>query len=368
LKKITLISIWADPSHYINLLFLINYLIKKRQKTILICKSIENKRDFYYFIKKSPYLEIKIIKRNSRMGMIEFFLTKLYYVFRFRPSKIIAINFISLFFTIILKFFLKKIYIIYYNFDFDISEKLKINNNIEKLIINLDKVIIIISKKKTKLYKKIYKLKKKIYPLYNCFSKLFKPKKKLLSKKFIKKKIFIRLGSYNEGHNLEELIRSTKYWKKNCILIMAGISHNNYLCKLKKIKKKFRLSKVTMMEKVTYKMWFKLLNNAYAGFALYEPINISHKNMAGTSQKLNNYFFSNKPAIATKSLDFIKFNKKFKTLLLVDSSSEYDIARKVNELSINKKKYRKLKKNTLNVFNNIFNFEKQVLQVSKILD
>lgn len=368
MKKVTLISIWADPSYYINLLFLINYLIKKKQKVILICKSIDNIKNFYYFVEKSSDLEIKIIKNNSRIGMIEFFFKKLYYVIKFRPSKIISINFISLFFTVILKFFLKYIYIIYYNFDFNISKNLKINNNIEKLIINLTNVIFIPSHSRAKLYKKIYKFKGEIFPFYNCFSKNFKPKKELLSKKFSRKKIFIRLGSYNEGHNLEELIRSTKYWKKNCILIMAGISHNNYLDKLIKIKKKLRLSKVTIMEKVTYNMWFKLLNNAYAGFALYQPINISHKNMAGTSQKLNNYFFYNKPAIVTKSTDFIKFNQKFKTLLLVNSSSENDIARKVNELSINKIKYRKLKKNTLNVFNNFFNFEKQVLQVSKILD
>ena len=39
-------------------------------------------------------------------------------------------------------------------------------------------------------------------------------------------------------------------------------------------------------------MSFKLLKNATAGFALYKPINVSHKLMGGTSQKLNNYIFA----------------------------------------------------------------------------
>ena len=56
-KKKFLISIWADPSNYINLLFLINFLIKKNYEIILICKLIEKKKDFFLFCKENKKIK-----------------------------------------------------------------------------------------------------------------------------------------------------------------------------------------------------------------------------------------------------------------------------------------------------------------------
>ena len=46
------------------------------------------------------------------------------------------------------------------------------------------------------------------------------------------------------------------------------------------------------------------------GVCFYEEISISHKNMAGTSTKFNNYIYSNLPILANNNNDFIDFKKR----------------------------------------------------------
>ena len=70
------ISIWSDPSNYINLLFLINHFLKKKTNIILICQKIEDKTDFNYFVRKNRYLKIIEIKKNGKLGYLKFYKKK----------------------------------------------------------------------------------------------------------------------------------------------------------------------------------------------------------------------------------------------------------------------------------------------------
>ena len=123
-----IISIWADPTNYINLLFLINYLIKKKQKITLICRNIERKEDFFYFIKKSNNLKVVELNQNGKLGYFNFLILKIFFFLKIKPKTVISINFISLFVSRFV--YNKKVNWIYYNFDFDISKKLYLNNYI----------------------------------------------------------------------------------------------------------------------------------------------------------------------------------------------------------------------------------------------
>ena len=59
------ISIWSDPSNYINLLFLIRHYLKKIN-IILICQKIEIKNNFYYFVKKINISKsLKLLKMEN---------------------------------------------------------------------------------------------------------------------------------------------------------------------------------------------------------------------------------------------------------------------------------------------------------------
>ena len=367
MKKKIIISIWSDPSNYINLLFFINHFIKKKIQIVLICQNIDRKKDFYYFVKKSKYLKIIEIKNKGKIGYFYFFISKLNSLKKYKPQTLISINFISLFFSNFLNY--KKLNWIYYNFDFNFSKNFNINNFLEKKIIQNVNSVFLPSKSRVKLYKKKFFRKKNIFSIYNCFSKNFKIqnyKIKNINKKLRKKNYLVRLGSFYKYHYLEELAFSTKYWSKNIYLVMAGKSYDRYFQKLIQFKEKNNLHKVILIENISYKKWFILLKNALAGFALYQPINVSHKLMGGTSQKLNNYIFAGIPSFVSNNADFIKFNNKFGTSIAVDNSIK-DINEKVNLLLNDKIFYNTKIKNNKKAFQNEFNFEKQIYQVEKYI-
>lgn len=357
------ISIWADPTDYINLLFLINYFIKKKQKITLICKSIERKEDFFYFVKKTKNLKVVEVNKNGKLGYCFFLFKKIFFFLKIKPKTIISINFISLFFTRFL--YNKNTNWVYYNFDFNISKDVLIKNYIEKKIIKKVSCIFLPSKSRVSLYKKIFLRSNKIFPIYNCFSKNFKTQKYKLNKinnKLKHKKYFVRLGSFYKHHYLKELALKTKLWNHNMYLVMAGKSYAGYFEEMKEFKKKNNLNKLILLKGISYKKWFVLLEHAIAGFALYKTINVSHNLMGGTSQKLNNYIFARIPSFINKNNDFLNFNNKYKTSIIV-SNSLRDLNKKINFLIANKKFYRyKVKKNKV-AFLNEFNFEKQIERV-----
>ena len=358
-----IISIWADPTNYINLLFLINYLIKKKQKITLICRNIERKEDFFYFIKKSNNLKVVELNQNGKLGYFNFLILKIFFFLKIKPKTVISINFISLFVSRFV--YNKKVNWIYYNFDFDISKKLYLNNYIEKKIIQKVSCIFLPSKSRVSLYKKIFLRKNKIYPIYNCFSKNFKIRNyelKKINSKLKNKNYIVRLGSFYKHHYLKEVAIKSKSWKNNLYLVLAGKSYAGYFNEMQKFKKKHNLSKLILLKDISYKKWFVLLENALAGIALYKSINVSHNLMGGTSQKLNNYIFASIPSFINNNNDFIKFNKKYKTSIIVNNSL-HDLNRKIHYLFKNKKFYRQKVKWNKSAFKNEFNFENQIEKV-----
>ena len=361
-----LISIWADPSNYLNLLFLINFLIKNNKKVILVCKKIEKKSDFYYFVKKNYKLKVIEIKETGKYGYIKFFLNKIKLIKKLKFETVISINFISLFFSYFISF--SSIKWIYYNFDFNNDKKFNFNNFLEKKIIQKVNYIFIPSNSRLRLYKKIFNRKKNIYPVYNSFSINFDIKNRsYLPIELKNKNFFIRLGSFYKHHGLENLALATKFWKTNTYLVMAGKSYDGYFQILKKFKKENNLTNLLLYENVSYKFWFGLLQKGIAGFALYDPINVSHNLMGGTSQKLNNYIFAGIPSFVTNNKDFEIFNNKYKTSILVSNNSIKEINNGVNKILKNKKLYSTIKKKNNLAFKKEFNFEKQISIVKNII-
>ena len=361
-----LISIWADPSNYLNLLFLINFLIENNNEVTLICKRIEKKSDFYYFVKKNNKLKIIETKKDGKYGYIKFFLNKIRLMKKLRFETIIYVNFISLFFSYFISF--SSIKWIYYNFDFNDVKKFNFNNFLEKNIIKKVNYILIPSYSRLKLYKKIFNRKKNIYSIYNSFSTNFNIKNKTyLPSELKNKNFFIRLGSFYKHHGLKKIALATKFWKNNTYLVMAGKSYDGYFQVLKRFKKENNLKKLLLYENVSYKFWFGLLQKGIAGFALYDPVNVSHNLMGGTSQKLNNYIFAGIPSFATNSKDFKIFNNKYKTSILVNNNSIKEINDGINKILKNKKFYNTIKKKNNLAFKREFNFEKQISIIKNII-
>ena len=81
--------------------------------------------------------------------------------------------------------------------------------------------------------------------------------------------------------------------------------------------------------------------------------------MAGTSQKFNNYLYFKIPMIVNDNLDFRKFKKKYDIYDITNPDNPKNVAKNIDRILINKKRYSKIKKNMLSAFNNELNFEFQ---------
>ena len=198
----------------------------------------------------------------------------------------------------------------------------------------------------------------------NCFPKNFKIKN---SKKFddfinsnnlISKKIVCHLGSIGPDHYIENIISSFLYVKSNIILIIAGNPILNFSKKLQQnIKKKKLEKRIFILENVSNKYWNGILKNSSLGLCFYKPSNLSHKFMAGTSQKFNNYLVSNIPMIVNNNKDFRRFKRKFDIFETTNPNRPENIALCINNIFKKKKRYYTIKKNMKNAFKKKLNFD-----------
>ena len=81
--------------------------------------------------------------------------------------------------------------------------------------------------------------------------------------------------------------------------------------------------------------------------------------MAGTSQKLNNYFVAGIPSIVPKTPDFVSFVEQHGTSKIADVKDPHSIAQVVNSLLCDPDEYARYCQNVRNAFESEFNFEKQ---------
>ncbi len=365
--------IWSNPEMYINLLFTAKKLLEKKNKVFLFCRGYpKNLRSFKYF---NYFNKIQIIsvpetenKYLDKINLLKLIFKSIYYIFNYKINLIIGYNFHGLLVAKINKIFRKKLKIIYHNFDF--NEKDESNSQIIQTFLTkkfLNNVIGVItpSKNRSRIFKKKYLLKTMPISMLNSFPLDFKIKKK---KFFNNRRLIIRLGTFNQFHSIENLIYSSKYLNNKYQIIIAGKSYNNFYKKMKNIVIKNKLKNVTLLKNITYKYWFRLLSGADLGVALYESINTSHENMAGTSQKLNNYILANIPSIVNSTNEFVKFNRMYDISYLIKNDQPTQLAKKIKTIFRNKKLYNKKIKNNRILFKKKLNFDYQFLKIVKLLN
>ena len=71
----------------------------------------------------------------------------------------------------------------------------------------------------------------------------------------------------------------------------------------------------------------------------YKDISISHRHMAGTSNKFNNYLSSNLPMLVNNNKDFRLFKKSYDIYEMTNPKSPKKIAISIEKLLKNRKKY-----------------------------
>ena len=362
MNKFFFFILWGDPKFYQTLIFLAKHLSKKGHKISIICKinkknKLIDKINFGQNIKLYNPINSKFFFSN----FFEYLFFIVYVFYKCLKEKPKNTNFFyqkSLLILLIIQLFrTKKQKFYYHNFDFDLPKNF--NKIKDRLLFNLEiyatsfcNGLIFPSKKRSEIFAKITKNKKvKIHYLMNCFPLNYKPKinfqfkRFLRKKKLLKKKIVCRLGSIGPDHYVEELIDSFKYLDSNFILILAGVSNDNYATTLKKKIIKLNLAKnVFIFENIKNNFWFDILLNSHLGICFYKDVSISHRNMAGTSQKFNNYLLANIPMITNNNSDFQNFKKNFDVYETVNPGRSREIAKKIEYMFRNNSRINQIKK------------------------
>ena len=376
MKKIFLI-IWADPKFYQTLIFLSQKFSKNKFEVYIIFRNLTHYKDV---IKKVNFgKNVKLLKSpnflNSKFNLLNYIIFNFFIVIHLilkNPKNVIYFNKKALLNILFAKIFKKKTKFIYHNFDFDLLSSAK--NLGERLLIRLEfycskkcNYLIFPSKERSKLFKKHSKnILSKYYYFMNCFPKKFiinnsiKFKKFLISNKLQSKKIICHLGSIGPNHFLEEIIESFKFINDKFILVIAGSSINRFGDYLKKkIEINNLKKKIYIIEDVSNDYWFEILRKSHLGLCFYKQTSLSHKYMAGTSQKFNNYLLFNLPMIVNNSNDFIKFKENEDIFEIVNPKMPKDIAKKIQYLLNDSNRYEEIKKNLSKAFDSEFNFDKQ---------
>ena len=376
--KTVFFVLWGDPKFYQTLIFLAQNLSKKGFNIFILSKNTKKAKKIIKNVNFGKNSKLIVCPNfiSGYSNQVDYFFFIFFVLINYfikKPGKIIFFNKKALFTSVLLNIFkLKKTKFIYHNFDFELIGD--VNKLKEKLLIRFEffcskkcEYLIFPSQNRSKLFKLKSKNKSsKIYSFMNCFPlkneiKISNKLKKILSKNNLeKKKIICYLGSIGPDHYLVEIVRSFKYLNDDIILIIGGISINNYTLILKNIISKNKLDhKVYIFENITNEFWFDILNNSMLGLCFYKPSVLSHKYMAGTSQKFNNYLLFKKPMLVNENKDFNNFKKKFDIFNMVNPQNPKNISNEIKNLIYKSSRYKNIKKNMKRSFEKELNFETQ---------
>ena len=379
MKKIFLI-IWGDPKFYQTLIFLSQKLSNDKFKVYIVCRNLTNFKDVIQKVNFGK--NVKLLKSpnfiNYKFNFINYLIFNFFIIIQLifkNPNRVIYFNKKALFNVLISKIIKKKTKFIYHNFDFDLIKGTNKLN--EKILIKLEffssKIcdhLVFPSKQRSKMFKKFSNNNfSKYYSFMNCFPKKFKInnskkfKKFLIKNKLQSKNIVCHLGSIGPNHFLIKIIESFKYIDKKLILVIGGSSIDNFGEKLKNNLNK----KIYIFEDISNDYWFEILKNSHLGLCFYKQSSLSHRYMAGTSQKFNNYLFFNLPMIVNDNLDFQRFKKNHDIFDMVNPNNPRRIAQKINNLFSKKNRYKKIKSNMKKVFVKNLNFETQYEESYKFI-
>lgn len=372
--KVKLIM-WSDPRAYLATMFTAQLLSERGISVELIYR------------KPAPYLdvagEVNLGCRTrlrtiggghtgwrDKVDFAIFMLLSVISVWRDNPDAVIGYNRLGIVVAFLATRLRPKTTLIYHNFDFDITSGKMFGRILQSLELagarNADLAIFPHPGRAT-VYKEEAKLDKEPITVMNCYP-LSTPNQttgelqSLLDSKGLHfDRLVVRLGMIGPYHGIEGTIRSVLEWKGNWGLILAGFpDEGSYMHEMQELVRNLDLSKkVLFLPSVSYRLWYDCLYSAHLGISLYEPFNVSHAYMSGTSQKLNNYFVAGIPSIVSNSPDFVNFVEQYHTSKLADPTDPHSIAKAVNSLLCDQEEYAIYCQNVKNAFTSEFNFEKQ---------
>lgn len=192
-----------------------------------------------------------------------------------------------------------------------------------------------------------------ITPNYPEYRKINKNKKIYNDLGINKDKIIVLYhGVLNEGRYLRELVKSTKYFDENIILVIIGngpleneLKKHNYESK----------NKIHFIDLLPYANLLSFISGASIGVMLIKHINYSKK--YALANKVTEYMAAGICVLGSDSPENSKIISKYnsgKTMTLID---EYSIAKEINNLAKNRSELFKLGENGRRAFEKKLNWD-----------
>ena len=285
-----------------------------------------------------------------------------------RPEVVIGYNKLGLLASFAATKIFSKTRLIYHNYDFDISLLRDFKAQSELFAARKANLTIFPALGRSKEYKSIAKLTRNPLSVLNCYSLSYSIKKtgelnKILQYRGLSfDRLVIRLGMIGPFHAIKATIRSMLEWKGNWGFVLGGIASEAYLAELYQLVEELGLeNRIIILPSISQSLWYDILSAGDLGISLYDydPHNIGHNYMAGTSQKLNGYFVAGIPSVVPNTPEFTLFVDKYETSKLADVLDPKSIAKAVNSLLLDTEEYNQYCKNVRKAFQSEFNFEKQ---------
>ena len=371
-----LISIWADPAMYLATTFTARMLSESGGSVDLLYRTPNTRFDVAGDVKFGIRSRLHPVGAGhagwrDKISYVKFAIKAMRLAWREKPDAIIGYNTLGFVVAYIACKVSPNSTLIYHNFDFDISMQGlgilgRMLRRIELFAARRADMTIFPAPERASKYKEMAGLNREPVSVLNCFPRMWPREKTGELQRLLKGKglcfdqLVIHLGSVDPFHGIEATIRSVLQWKGNWGLIVAGFSNGSYLEDMQDLARDLGLSnRVIFLPSVSNSLWYDCLYSAHLGICLYEPCNLSHAHMAGTSQKLNNYLVAGIPSIVSNSPDFIAFVEKYKTSKLAEATDALSISQAVNSLLCNPEEYADYCQAVNNAFESEFNFERQ---------
>ncbi len=371
-----LVTMWADPATYLATTFTARILSERG-----ICVDLLYRRP-------SPHLDVAgdvkfgIRSRlrpvggghtgwRDKVDYVNLIVKAITLAWREKPDAVIGYATLGIVAAFIVTWIRPKTKLIYHNFDFDVSTKAlglsgRLLRRVELAAARRADMTIFPAPGRAAIYKAMARLTREPLSVLNCYplswswQKTGELQRLLENKGLFFDRLVVRLGSIDPFHGIEATIRSVLEWKGNWGLILAGFSNGSYLEDMQKLVEKLGLAnRVIFLPSVSYSLWYDCLYSAHLGICLYEPCNLSHAYMAGTSQKLNNYLVAGIPSIVSSSPDFMSFVERYGTSKVAEATDPHSIAQAVNALLSDPEEYAVYCRAVKHAFESEFNFEKQ---------
>jgi glycosyltransferase involved in cell wall biosynthesis len=371
-----LISIWADPAMYLATTFTARIFSENGESVELLYRKPNAHFDVASDVKFGSRSRLHPVGGGyagwrDKIDYVKFIIKSVILARREKPDVIIGYNTLGYVAAYIASKVSPKSKLIYHNFDFDVSTKGlgllgRMLKRVELFAAHRAFITIFPAPERAAKYRGMARLNRAPLSVLNCFPRFWPQQKTgelhtlLKSKNLYFEQLVVHLGSIDPFHGIEATIRSVLEWKGNWGLIVAGFSNGSYLEEMQKLVSDLELlNRVIFLPSVSNSLWYDCLYSAHLGICLYEPCNLSHAYMAGTSQKLNNYLVAGIPSIVSNSPDFIAFVEKYKTSKIADATDANSISQAVNSLLCNPEEYADYCRAVKNAFESEFNFEKQ---------